>query len=263
MRLVDVHCHLDHPAIIDDIDNIISRAEKAGIRAMVTCGITPRTNEIALDLAKRFKSVYCSLGIYPPDALRREISGSEYPIKIEKFDVDEQIEWIRKKLNTEKVLAIGEVGLDYASEKADKKEQKNIFEKFITLSEKTKKPLIIHSRKAESDVTEMLESSKLKNCVMHCFSGKFKLVKRLQDLGVNFSIPTNVVRSQQFQLLAESTNLSQLFTETDAPYLSPFKEKNNEPSFITESIRKIAEIKKMTEEEISNQMYMNFQRLFL
>jgi TatD DNase family protein len=263
MLLIDVHAHLDHPALTKKIDNIIARAEKAGIKAIITNGITPATNRMALALAKKYKNVYCALGIYPPDALRREIAGSEYPIGNEEFDIDSEIKWIEKQIKAnKKVLAIGEVGLDYSDEKADKALQRETFQKLIALSEKTHKPLIIHSRKAEEDVVEMINSSKVKYPIFHCFSGKFRLVKKIQEKGWLFSIPTNIVRSQQFQQIALTTNLSQILTETDAPYLSPFKEKDNEPAFIAESIKKIADLKRMTPEELSNQIYMNFQRVF-
>ncbi len=264
MILVDVHTHLDHPYLAKDIDAIIKRAENVGIKKIITNGITPETNRKSLELAKKYDTVFVALGIYPIDALTREISSDEYPIKKETIDINKEIEFIKKQIKTnKKVLAIGEVGLDYASKEANKNLQKDVFQKFIELSEKTKKPLIIHSRKAELDVVEMLESSSLKNPLMHCFSGNFKLVKRIQDNNWNFSIPANIVRSQHFQKIVDETNLNQLLTETDAPYLSPFKDKINEPSFITESIKKIAEIKKMTETDISNQIFMNFQRLFL
>jgi TatD DNase family protein len=264
MMLVDVHTHLDHPYLAKDIDAVIERANSANVKAMITNGITPDTNRKSLELAKKYKNVYCALGIYPIDALSREISSQEYPIPKENVNVDSEIEFIKKQIKTnDKVLAIGEVGLDYASENANKKKQKEVFQKFIELSEKTKKPIIIHSRKAEADVVDMLESSSVKLAIMHCFSGKFKIVKRIQDNNWFFSIPTNIVRSQQFQKIVDETRLSQIFTETDAPYLSPYKDKMNEPSFITESIKKIAEIKNMTDEEISNQIFMNYQRVFL
>jgi TatD DNase family protein len=264
MILIDSHCHLEYPEIMNNIDEIIARAKDVGVKKIITNGTTPYSNKIALDLAKKYDIVYCALGLYPPDAMRREIIESGLKEEDPNFSIDDEISFIQKKIKqNKKVLAIGEVGLDYVSPQTDKKEQKETFQKFIELSEKSKKPLIIHSRKAENDVVDMLECSTLKNPVMHCFSGKFKLVKRIQDNGWNFSIPTNIVRSQQFQKIVETTRLKQILTETDAPFLSPFKEKINEPSFITESINVISKIKRITPEEASNQIYMNFQRIFL
>ena len=99
--------------------------------------------------------------------------------------------------------------------------------------------------------------------MLHCFSGKKILVKKAADLGYYFSIPTNIVRAQNFQLMAKEVNINQLFCETDTPYLSPFREKQNEPAFIIESYKKIAEIKGMDLEEVKNNIWMNYQKLFL
>ena len=134
--------------------------------------------------------------------------------------------------------------------------------KLIELSKKIKKPIIIHSRKAEQDVIDILENLDAKKVVLHCFSGKLKLIKRAAELGYYFSIPTNITHSQHFQKLAELVDINKILTETDAPYLSPYKNRRNEPSFITEAIKKIAEIKNISINEIANNIFMNYQNLF-
>ena len=264
MIYVDVHAHLDFPDVYSRIDEVINNAKSASVKAIITQGITPETNNISLELSKKYDIVYSAIGLYPIDAISRESDEGIYPTDIKTFDIDEHISWIQKKIKSnKKILAIGEVGLDYSHPKTDKKMQRSVFEKFIRLSEKTKKPLSIHSRKAESDVLEMLECSSLKNPVVHCFSGKFRLAQKIADNGWYFSIPTNIVRSSQFQNMVDKIPLRQIFTETDTPYLSPFKDKMNEPAYISEAVKKMAEIKKMTEEDLSNQIYMNFQKVFL
>ena len=120
----------------------------------------------------------------------------------------------------------------------------------------------MYSNEAEVEVVEMLESSKVKDIILHCFCGRKHLVKRAADSGWNFSIPPIIVRLQQFQIMAEIVNISQLLTETDAPYLSPYPGKRNEPAYVIETIKKISEIKKMTEEETANNIFMNYQRIF-
>jgi len=173
------------------------------------------------------------------------------------FDVDEELEFIKKQ----KPIALGEVGLEYKYG-TDFETQKKVFQKFIELGEKLNVPLLIHSRKAELDVVEMIESSSIKKAVMHCFCGKLKLAKRAYDNGCFFSIPTNVVRNEHFQKIVEIVDIGKIFTETDAPYLSPFPGKRNEPAFITESVNKIAEIKKMTVEETGNNIFKNYLSIF-
>ena len=109
----------------------------------------------------------------------------------------------------------------------------------------------------------MLESSNLKKIVMHCFCGKKSLVKRIADNNWFLTAPTIVVRSQQFQELVKNVPISQLFCETDSPYLSPYKEKTNEPAFVIESYNKIAELKQMDINEVINNIYMNWQKVFI
>jgi len=134
--------------------------------------------------------------------------------------------------------------------------------KIIKLSKKINKPLIIHSRKAESDIIDILENSDAKKVILHCFSGKLKLIKKAAELGYYFSVPTNVVRSSQFQKLVEMVDINQLLTETDSPYLSPYKNRRNEPAFIIETIKKIAEIKNISINETANNIFMNYQKVF-
>jgi len=251
--LLDIHCHLDHFLFKKDLNEVLQRAEDVLI---VTSGINIETNRFALALSKKHENIKASLGIYPIQALEAEIKKGEYPIKPEKIDIDAEIEFIKK--NKEIIFSIGEIGLDYSLAHDSEKQQKELFQKMIELAEKIKKPVIIHSRKAEQDVIDMLESSNLKKIVLHCFCGKQKLVKKAQDNGWFLTVPTNVVRSQQMQYIAETTDINKIVTETDAPYLSPFPEKRNEPSFVVEAVKKIAEIKKMDVKEVENNIFKNY-----
>jgi len=260
MILLDAHCHLDHYFFKDDLDQVIENARKAGVKVIISSGINPESNRKVLALTEKYDIVKASLGIYPVDALQKEIEAGEYPMKPNIFNVDEEIEFIRK--NKDKCIAVGESGLDFFWIKDKNTEQAELFNKMIKLAEKLNKPLIVHSRKAEKECLDMLESSSVKKIILHCFSGKKKLVIKARDNGWFFTIPTNVVKSHQFQDMVKLVNLSQLLTETDAPYLSPFKDKRNEPAFVKESIKKIAELKGMNEEEVANNIYMNYQNIF-
>lgn len=251
---IDIHCHLDFEGLAERLDEVIKNAKKAGLKAIVTSGITPDTNRKVLEISKKYPDIVKpSFGLYPPDALSRETE------KKNEFDVDEELKFWQK--NKDKFISIGEVGLDYKNGK-DKIMQKEVFEKVLETAKKLNKPVIIHSRKAEEDAINILESSGHKKVLMHCFSGRKHLVKRAYDLGYYFSIPTHVVRLQQFQEMAKEIDINHLFCETDAPFLSPFKDKRNEPAFVTESYRKIAELKGMTLEEVEKNIWMNFERLF-
>ncbi|MBI2653653.1 TatD family hydrolase [Candidatus Woesearchaeota archaeon] len=255
---VDVHTHLDHPSIIDKIGDIIHRAKNAGLKHIVANGINPETNRICLELSKKYDIIKCAMGLYPRDALQKEMESGEFPAKFADFDVGEEIDFIRKNKNN--IVAVSEVGLDFVD--GESRQQIEDFERMINLAEGLKKPIVVHSRKAEQKCIEMLESSKNKKIIMHCFSGRKHLVNRAADNGWFLTIPTIVVRSQQFQDISRNVPLSQLFCETDSPYLSPYKGQWNEPAFVIESYKKIAELKGMDINEVSNNIYMNWQKVF-
>lgn len=256
---VDCHCHLDHPDLWEDSHAIIERAKKAGLAAIINNGINPETNRRTLELAKRYGIVRPALGIYPVKPLRKDIEEHGLPLRPNIFDIDEEIDFISRQ----KIAAIGEVGLDYVdASEADREEQRETFQKMIDLALRMGKPLIVHSRKAEEDVISMLERSGCKDVVLHCFSGKISLFRRAADLGWHFTIATHVVRSEQVQIMAKELNLRQILTETDSPYLSPFRERMNEPAHVVESVKKIAEIKGLEVEEMKKIIFMNYQRLF-
>ena len=152
--------------------------------------------------------------------------------------------------------------MDYFWVKDKIKEQKELFEKMISLAEKLNKPIIVHSRKAEEDAIGMLKSSKLKKIIMHCFTGKKSLVKKIADNGWFLTAPTCITRSTQFQENIKLVPITQLFCETDAPYLSPYKDKRNEPAYVLEAYKKVAEIKGMELKEVINNVWMNWQKVF-
>ncbi|MFC1728341.1 TatD family hydrolase [Nanoarchaeota archaeon] len=262
--LVDIHAHLDHAKFKDDLNEVIERAKDAGVKSIITSGVNSSTNRIVLDIAKKYDIVSCSFGLYPIDALAAEMETREsdgFVRDVEVLDVEDELKWIKE--NKDKCVAIGECGLDYKWVKGREKEQKETFQKVIDFVEKIKKPIIIHSRKAEVDAVEMLESSKLKKVVLHCFNGRKHVIKRAADNGWSFSIPPIINRLQHFQLMTELVNINQLLTETDAPYLSPFPEQRNEPAFVRETIKQIARIKGMDEAEVEKNIYMNYQKMFL
>ncbi|MBN1502264.1 TatD family hydrolase [Candidatus Woesearchaeota archaeon] len=253
MLLVDVHAHLDTTFYGTEVDVVINRALKNNVKAIIANGVDRKTNREVLELSKKYGLVKAALGIYPPDALGIETNAET------NWDLDDELVFIEK--NIKKIIAVGEVGLDYKNGK-DKEKQINLFKKLIEIAKKNNKPLIVHSRRAEKDVIDVLEGYNYGKIIMHCFNGNHKLVQRVRDNRWFFSIPTNVVRSEHMQKIVKETPLSQLLTETDSPFLSPYRDKRNEPSFVVESVKKMAEIKELEAEETANNIWMNYERLF-
>ncbi len=229
MKLVDVHCHLNHKSFQEDIDKVLKRADKAGVKAVVVSGVNPPANKEVLKLAEKHPLIKVSLGIYPIDALGLSEGETGLPRHPEKINLEEEFKFIEK--NKDKIIAVGEIGMDFhwASKEETYQKQADNFKKIITFAKKINKPIVIHSRKAEKECIDILEEE-IKDdlpVVMHCFSGNKKLIKRAAELGHYFSIPPNIIKLQHFQTLVEMVDLKQLLTETDAPWLSPFPDQKN------------------------------------
>jgi TatD DNase family protein len=251
MKLVDVHIHLDLKEYKENLDEIISTAKTKNVKAIIANGINKESNRKVLEIATKYDIVKPALGLYPTDI--QDLSKEEN---------DEEIEFIKNS----SAIAFGEVGLDYKyldeeTKESQIKTQKYVFKKFIDLSKKTKKPLIIHSRKAEEDVINMLEENKVKNPILHCFMGKKKLMIKASDLGCYFSILPIAFKSQQLQDLIKYVPLKQLLTETDGPYMSPI-EGYSRPEYVSFAVKEIARIKGIDEEECANMLFMNYLSLF-
>ncbi len=276
MNLIDVHAHMDYPPLNKKVDEAVANAKEKGIKVIISNGTNSESNRNVKKLSKEYEIIKPAYGFYPTHV--QEVTEDE---------LDEELSWIEEN----KPIAIGEVGLDYKFTNKEPQEaqsnevtnvqkrkgsrepteeqkqliekQKKGFKKIINLAKKLDLPLIVHSRKAESDVIDMLEASGHKKIIMHCFSGKKKLVSRIIDNGWTFSVPVIVTKLQQFQEMVKETPMSQLLTETDSPFLGPEPGLTNEPANVAISIKKIAELKGLTETETADQIYMNYMRLFL
>lgn len=247
MTLIDTHAHLDfYPK--SKIPSIIKRAKQKRVKIILSNGVNPSSNRKTLNLSKRFPEIKACLGLYPVDAL--SLSDKEF---------EQELEFIKKNKN--KISAIGEIGIDLKEATKLKKQEKN-FIKLINLSKELNKPIIIHSRKAEEKVIEILEKLKHKKVIMHCFSGKLKLVKRIIKNSWLLSIPTSVKNAEHFQKVIEIAPIENLLCETDSPFLHPDKKPNNEPANVIESYKKIAEIKNLSLKEVEKRIYENYKLVF-
>ena len=249
---VDVHTHLYYPKFESDLDEVIARAKSAGMVSIINAGTDHESNVKVLELTKKDEILNATLGIYPTTIE-----------KMSEEELDDELKFIKK--NKDKILGIGEIGLDFhlTKDKELQEKQVNFFKKTLTTLKELNKPFVIHSRKAERECIEILEELKIKKVVFHCFSGKLSLIKRIEGNGWLISIPANIDKSEHFQGAVQKTSISNLLTETDAPFLAPKDKDRSEPSFVINTINKIAELKKLDKEEVKKNIFLNYQRTFL
>jgi len=267
MKLIDVHAHLEHARFKDDLDSVIQRFKNSGGKFIIESGVNPATNRKALKIAEKYDCVEASFGLYPIDALAKEVENGEadgFLRNVEEFSVDEELNWIEE--HADDCIAIGEIGLDYNWKEFQtddmREKQKEVFRSVLRMAKKIDKAVVIHSRKAESDAIDILEELEMKKVIMHSFNGKKALIRRCVDNGWFFSVPTVITRLQHFTTLVGLVPLDQLLTETDAPYLSPVAGERNESSNVAVTIKEIAKIKGLVDEEVSEQVFNNAKELF-
>ena len=258
---VDVHSHLDSYWFDNDRDEVIQRAAHVTI---VAAGVNPETNRAALALHMKHKNVQCSLGIYPKEAFEFEKKGYDRPVNYAPFDIDKELAWIEEQVKQGNCIGIGEIGLDFVNIK-DKPHlralDEELFVKQLRLAKKYKVPVIVHTRKAEERVLDILEKEQMQKVVLHAFGGRKSLVKRIKDNGWSCSIPPLVFRSLHFQMIVQELPLEQLLTETDAPYLGLERGERNEPKNVIATVQKIAELRGISPLEAETIIYSNFLRL--
>ena len=262
--MIDTHCHLDFKDFDRDRDDVVNRAKEAGVVRIINVGSSIEGTRRSLELAKRYGIVYASIGVHPHEA---------------DSVTDRVIEDFRKlatDFSTEKskVVAIGEVGLDYYRNLSLKNEQIKAFEKFIQLAQELDLPLILHAREANSDILDVLKNSQLPTPnsqlqikgVMHCFSGDDKFLKECLALGLYVSFTCNLTfkNAKNLREVARQVPVERLLLETDAPFLAPqeFRGKRNEPSYLTYLVDEWAKISNLSKEDIARITTHNANELF-
>ncbi|MEI9431480.1 TatD family hydrolase [Mesorhizobium sp. Cs1299R1N3] len=252
--LVDSHCHLDFPDFAEERAAIVARAKAAGIGRMVTISTRVKRFQQILEIAETFDEVYCSVGTHPHNA-------AEEP------DVT-TADLVRLSTHP-KVVAIGEAGLDFFYDKAPRDAQARSFRAHIAAARETGLPLVIHSRDADDDMAAILEDETGKGAfpfILHCFSSGRRLAEVGVSLGgyVSFSGILTFKNSIELRAIAADVPHDRLLVETDAPYLAPvpFRGKRNEPAYVAQTARVLAETIGVTEAAIAAVTTDNFFRLF-
>ena len=251
--MIDSHCHLDHSPLIDNLDQIIKRSKDIGIEKLLTISTTIKSFNIILKLIDHDPIIYGTFGIHPHEADRELISKDNIVNKV--------------KLN-KKIIGVGESGLDFYYNNSYKNNQILSFKNHIEAAIHLKIPIIVHSRNAEKETFEILNSystEKIK-LLMHCFTGSYDFFKKLMKFNVFFSasgiitFKKSIDLQKTFSLIPDEN----LLIETDSPYLAPIpmRGKKNEPSFIKHTLQKLADLKKITREEMDIKTTKNFEKLF-
>jgi len=252
--IVDSHCHLDFPDFEGEIPNLVSRAEEAGVKRMVTICTRLKNEPKVRKIAEEFNAIYYAAGTHPMSASTEPLATVDQLIKIAQHP---------------KMVGIGETGLDYhyTAESADI--QKTSLKIHIEAARETNLPLIIHSRAADEDMAAILKDEFNKgsyNCVMHCFSSSVELAKLSLDLGFYLSMSGIITfkKSEELRTIFKLAPIDQVLVETDSPYLSPvpFRGKRNEPSYTAHTAEMGASIYGLDYETFANQTTKNFNKLF-
>jgi TatD DNase family protein len=252
--LIDTHCHLDFADFEAERDEIVARAHMAGVMQMVTISTRVRKLDGLLAITERYPSVFCSVGTHPNNADE---------------ELDIQIEDLVRLSKKDKVVAIGEAGLDYFYDTVKPEDQKAGFLRHIAAARETQLPLVIHSRSADADMAAILVSETGKGAfpfILHCFSSGADLARTGVELGgyVSFSGILTFPKSEELRDVARTIPHDRLLVETDAPYLAPkrWRGKRNEPSYVVNTAEVLAETIGMSLEEIGRITTENAFRIF-
>jgi TatD DNase family protein len=251
--LFDTHVHLNAEQFNEDLQEVIDRAIAEGVTNMVVVGFDEITIKKALELAESYDFLYASVGWHPVDAIDM---------------TQDHLDWLKELAGNPKVVALGEMGLDYYWDKSPKEIQKEVFRKQIRLAKEVQLPIIIHNRDATADIVEILKEENAGEVggIMHCFSGSVETA--LECIEMNFLIslggPVTFKNAKKPKEVAVEIPLDRLLVETDCPYLTPhpYRGKRNEPAYVKLVAEQIAELKGLTLEEVAEETAKNAKKLF-
>lgn len=251
--LFDTHVHLNAEQYDEDLQEVIDRALAEGVTNMVVVGFDEGTIKKAMELAENYDFLYASVGWHPVDAIDM---------------TEEHLTWLKELASHPKVVALGEMGLDYHWDKSPKDIQKEVFRKQIRLAKEVKLPIIIHNRDATADIMTILKEENAEEVggIMHCYSGSVETA--LECINMNFYIslggPVTFKNAKKPKEVAEAIPMERLLIETDCPYLTPhpFRGKRNEPAYVKLVAEQIAELKGLTLAEVAGETAENAKKLF-
>lgn len=251
--LIDTHVHLNADQYDEDLQPVIDRALEAGVNRMIVVGFDRKTITRTMELIDQYDFIYGVIGWHPVDAI--DFTEDDY-------------NWIKELATHDKIVAIGEMGLDYHWDKSPKDVQKSVFRRQIALAKELKKPIVIHNREATQDVVDILKEENAAEVggVMHSFSGSKEICDEILKLNFIISLggPVTFKNAKQPKEVAQHVPLDKLIVETDAPYLTPhpYRGKRNEPAYVKLVAEQIAELRGISYEALAAATTQNAERLF-
>jgi len=247
--MIDTHCHLYDEKLYDNLDVILENAKEANINKMICIGDNIKTSKKSIEISKSYDNIYATVGIHPHEAKNAPIS---YLSILEKCALNK------------KVVAIGEIGLDYYYNISNPEIQKKIFFDQLELSKKMNLPSVVHCRDAYDDLYETILKSKNRAGVIHCFSGSVEFAKKIIDLGFYISFTGMITFVKELENVIQEIELKHMMVETDSPYLAPipYRGKTNQPAYVNKVAEKIAEIKNLSIDEVEKVTTNNANILF-
>ncbi|GAB6099735.1 TatD family hydrolase [Halanaerocella petrolearia] len=250
--LVDTHAHLDFPRFDNDRDKVIQDAYRLGVKQVINVGADMESSRNSVELAKEYNFISASVGVHPHEA---------------KSFTDEDYQELKKLASQSEVVAIGEMGLDYHYDNSPRQKQQEVFRKQLQLAKEVDLPVVIHSREAREDTLEILkEEAKGSEGVLHCFGYDLEVAREVIDLGFYVALGGVLTfgSAQELRMTVPNLSLDRVLIETDAPYLTPepHRGERNEPKYVKEVAKKIAELKNTSLEKVAEQTTNNAKELF-
>lgn len=246
--LVDTHCHV-FSEYYEDLELVITRAKDKGVGALIVNGYDMSSNKEVLELVKKYDIVYGALGIQPENL--NELN-------------DENISFIEEHINDDKIVAVGEIGLDYHYD-LDKERQKDLFKRQLDIARKYNKPVIVHSRDCIQETYDILKMYNIKG-IMHCYSGSVEMAKKFVEIGFFLGIGgiSTFKNSRKVVEVIKNIPIEYILLETDCPYLTPepYRGKRNEPAYIPLILERICSLKSLNYKDVEEVMTSSILRLF-
>ena len=249
--MIDTHSHINFADYKENFDSFIENLKNNEIDNVIIPGVEPSTFDEIITLCEQYNIIYGAIGVHPSEA---------------KTYTDETEKEIYKLCKNEKIIAIGEIGLDYYWEQETKELQKEVFRKQLKIAEELQVPVLIHDREAHKDTFNIIQEFKLKDVIFHCFSGNVEFAKKCIDKGYYIAIGGVVTfkNAKDLKEVAKIVPLDKLLLETDAPYLAPvpYRGKLNTPAYLKYIAEEIANIREIDVEEVKKQTTINAQKIF-